>query len=106
MTKNRNLKKWHWERSATEIARETTTPKGQTGFDDAEEGGDVLADVAEHLLLRQLKRLVIGIAVRAVVDNAVHVQIQVVKVRHLRMSAAQECVKIRAMGMGMRMGNY
>ena len=45
------------------------------GLDDAEEVGDVAKDGEEDVLLADAERRVVVVGVRAVVDDAVHVQV-------------------------------
>lgn len=53
-------------------------------LDDLEENAEVVEDVLEYLLLRNSEMRVGVIRVRAVVDDAIHVQIHVIEVWYLR----------------------
>ena len=52
-------------------------------LDHSEEHLDVVEDVRDDLLLRNPKVWIIVVGVRAVVDDPVHVEVQVVKLRNL-----------------------
>lgn len=53
-------------------------------LDDPEEHLQVMEDVSKNLLLRDAKVDIFIVGVRALVDDAVHVQIEIVKLWNLR----------------------
>ncbi len=55
-----------------------------TRLDDTEQSGDVVANALKLLVLGQLHRCIARIAVGAIVDDSIHVQVQIVEFRDLR----------------------